>query len=140
MTKSEAEWRKELGATEYRMLRQQGTEPAGTGEYHHFFPKEGYFMCRACNHPLYSSTAKFKDCGWVCHPSLRTSGAPISHPCPNTLLSPQDAFDKCFYTGEMCHVGVQWDGQGIEIICNNCGSHLGHVFYGEQATETDERH
>ena len=48
-----------------------------------------------------------------------------------------DAFDKCFYTGDQCHVGVRWDGGGIEIICNQCNSHLGHVFYGEQHTVTD---
>ena len=115
VAKTEAEWRKELSDREYTMLRQQGTEPAGTGEYHHFFPKDGYFMCRACKHPLYAAGSKFKDCGW-------------------------DAFDKCFYTGETCHVGVRWDGGGVEILCNACGSHLGHVFYGEKATETDERH
>ena len=51
-----------------------------------------------------------------------------------------DAFDKCFYTGDKCHVGVQPDGGGLEIICNFCGSHLGHVFYGEHQTATDERH
>uniref|UniRef100_A0A7S4HF13 MsrB domain-containing protein n=1 Tax=Prymnesium polylepis TaxID=72548 RepID=A0A7S4HF13_9EUKA len=113
--KTEAEWRAQLTPMEYRCLRQQGTEAPGTGEYHHFFPKEGYFMCRACQHPLYSSTSKFNDCGW-------------------------DAFDKCFYTGDECHVGVRWDGGGIEIYCNACNSHLGHVFYGEKHTDTDERH
>jgi len=113
--KSEDDWRKQLSREEYRMLRQQGTEAPGRGEYHSFFPTEGHFACRACAFPLYSSTSKFKDCGW-------------------------DAFDKCYYTGDKCHVGVQFDGGGIEIICNGCGSHLGHVFYGERNTSTDERH
>jgi len=75
---------------------------------HTFFPKEGYFSCRACKHPLYSSVAKFKDCGW-------------------------DAFDQCFFTGGKCHVDVQIDGGGLEILCAECGSHLGHVFHGEGA-------
>ena len=45
------------------MLRQQGTEAPRTGEYYTFFPKEGYFACRACKHPLYEAGSKFKDCG-----------------------------------------------------------------------------
>ena len=60
--KPETEWKKELTGTEYRMLRQQGTEAPGRGEYHTFFPQEGFFGCRACKFPLYSSTSKFKDC------------------------------------------------------------------------------
>jgi len=107
LAKSEEEFRSELTPQEYRMLRQQGTEAPRTGEYYSFFPKEGYFACRACKHPLYSAGSKFKDCGW-------------------------DAFDKCYYTGDACHVGVRSDGLGIEIICNGCGSHLGHVFHGER--------
>ena len=101
LAKSEAEWRSQLSGSEYRMLRQQGTEAPGRGEYFKFFPKEGYFGCRACKHPLYSSTSKFKDCGW-------------------------DAFDQCYFTGDTCHVGMKPDGGSIEIICSGCGSHLGH--------------
>ena len=113
--KSEQEFKAELTAEEYKCLRRAGTEAPGRGEYHKFFPTEGYFACRACKHPLYSSTSKFKDCGW-------------------------DAFENCYYTGDKCHVGVKRDMQGLEIICNGCGSHLGHVFYGENQTPTDERH
>jgi peptide-methionine (R)-S-oxide reductase len=113
--KSEQEWRAQLSPEEYKCLRQEGTEAPGVGEYHTFFPKEGYFMCRACKNPLYAAGSKFKDCGW-------------------------DAFDKCFYTADRCHVGVRNDGGGIEVLCSTCGSHLGHVFYGEQNTETNERH
>jgi peptide methionine sulfoxide reductase MsrB len=50
------------------------------------------------------------------------------------------AFDKCYHAGDVCHVGVRKDFGGLETICNNCGSHLGHVFYGERHTETNERH
>ena len=113
--KSEAEWRQALSASEFKMLRQRGTEAPGRGEYHQFFPTDGYFGCRACEMPLYSATSKFKDCGW-------------------------DAFDRCFFTGENCHVGVRPDAGSVEIVCNGCGSHLGHVFYGEKQTPTDERH
>ena len=114
--KSEAEWREQLTPAEYRMLRQQGTEAPGRGEYFSFFPTEGYFGCRACGFPLYSSTSKFKDCGW-------------------------DAFDKCYFSADgRCHVGARPDGGALEILCNGCNSHLGHVFHGERHTATDERH
>ena len=115
LNRPNSEFAEELTPNEFRCLRKAGTERAGTGEYHAFFPKEGYFACRACKFPLYTSTSKFKDCGW-------------------------DAFDKCFYTDDNCHVGVQRDAGGLEIICNGCSSHLGLVFYGESQTETDERH
>jgi peptide-methionine (R)-S-oxide reductase len=115
LAKSEAEFKQELSAQEYRMLRQAGTERPGTGEYHKFFPAAGHFACRACAAPLYSAGAKFQDCGW-------------------------DAFDRCYHRDDFCAVGVRPDAGGLEIICNSCGSHLGHVFYGERSTPTDERH
>ena len=64
LAKSDAQWKKELTQSEYNCLREAGTETPGTGEYHNFFPEDGYFACRACKQPLYSSKAKFKDCGW----------------------------------------------------------------------------
>ena len=115
VVKTDAQWKAELSKKEYRMLRKNGTEAPGTGEYFAFFPQDGHFQCRACKYPLFSATSKFKDCGW-------------------------DAFENCYYTGDKCHVGVKRDMQGLEIICNGCGSHLGHVCYGENQTPTDERH
>mmetsp|Transcript_13740 Transcript_13740/g.24817 ORF Transcript_13740/g.24817 Transcript_13740/m.24817 type:complete len:123 (-) Transcript_13740:585-953(-) len=114
--KSTKEWKEALSSEEYKVLRNAGTEPAGCGEYNRVYPKSGYFGCRGCAHPIYSVTAKFPDSGWV-------------------------AFDQCYYSKEgKCHVGVQSDLGGIEIICNNCGGHLGHVFYGEKHTAKNERH
>eukprot|EP00747_Dinoflagellata_sp_TGD_P164143 gnl/TRDRNA2_/TRDRNA2_183658_c0_seq1.p2 gnl/TRDRNA2_/TRDRNA2_183658_c0~~gnl/TRDRNA2_/TRDRNA2_183658_c0_seq1.p2 ORF type:complete len:162 (-),score=13.36 gnl/TRDRNA2_/TRDRNA2_183658_c0_seq1:574-1059(-) len=115
--KSEDEWRKQLGPKVYRILRQQGTEPPRSHEYDKAAPKQGVFRCAGCNHPLYTANAKFRSsCGWPC-------------------------FDQVIYSKEHgCHVGTQSDGGGIEIICNNCGGHLGHVFYGEGCTPNDERH
>jgi len=62
MAKSEAEWKKQLNAQEYNVLREKGTERAGTGEYDKFYPKagEGHFVCRGCGLPLYSAESKFK--------------------------------------------------------------------------------
>ena len=115
VAKSDAEWRSELSAQEFRMLRQQGTEAPRTGEYYTFFPKEGYFACRACEYPLYSVGSKFPDAGWV-------------------------AFDKCFFSGDAAHILLRGKINHAEAACANCGSHLGHVFYGERHTATNERH
>lgn len=113
---STAEWKKRLTPSEFRVLRQGGTEPAMIGKYCKFFPKTGYFACKACRNPLYSAKSKFPDMGW-------------------------DAYDKCFYTGDRCNVGVRGPKSAMcETVCNNCGSHLGHVFFGERHTATNERH
>ena len=103
--KSDAEWRAELSETEYTVLRQKGTEPAGSGEYNKLNTKkgEGHFACRGCGAPLYSAEAKFNSgCGWP-------------------------AFDMC-YTGAVKTVTDNSFGmQRIEIMCNRCDGHLGHV-------------
>ena len=60
--KSAEEWRKELSAEEFSVLREKGTEAAGSSEYDKFTPKpgEGHFICRGCKNPLYSAAAKFQ--------------------------------------------------------------------------------
>jgi len=114
--KTEAEWKEQLTSEEYYVLRQKGTERPFVGEYDGVYPSEGYFACRACNQPLYSAESKFKSgCGWP-------------------------AFDKCYEGSIMTETDVSMGMKRVEIMCANCGGHLGHVFEGEGFTETNERH
>jgi peptide-methionine (R)-S-oxide reductase len=108
---TDAEWRAKLTSEEFRVLRQSGTEAYGKGEFCRYFPKNGHFACKACDHPLYSATSKFRDQGW-------------------------DAYAKCYYGDSGApHVGIRAEG---EVCCNNCGSHLGHVFQSRES-DTGER-
>lgn len=102
-----------LTPEEKNVLENKGTERPFTGEYDDFY-EPGTFICRRCNAPLYSSKAKFDaGCGWP-------------------------AFDDCF-AGAITRVpGNSYMGE--EILCANCGGHLGHVFAGENFTKTNERH
>jgi peptide-methionine (R)-S-oxide reductase len=114
--KSDDEWRTELSAVEFKILREKGTERAFTGEYDAFYPKKGYFVCRACGTPLYTAEAKFKSgCGWP-------------------------AFDKCIKGAVKTEVDLSFGMRRIEIMCGACDGHLGHVFEGEHMTPTNERH
>lgn len=114
--KTDAEWKEQLTAQEYKVLRDKGTEGAGTGEYDKFKPTEGHFACKACSAPLYSAEAKFNSgCGWP-------------------------AFDKCYKGSVKIDVDESYGMKRIEILCSKCGGHLGHVFKGEGFTDTNERH
>lgn len=115
--KTEEEWQRLLGPHRYRVLRRQGTEAPHSSDLTNMYPKSGYFKCAGCQHPLYTADSKFQSsCGWPC-------------------------FDQVIYSEEGgCHVAVKPHGGNYEILCNNCGGHLGHVFYGERCTPQNERH
>jgi len=105
--RTEAEWRQRLTPAEYRVLRQAGTEPPGTGEYTNS-TTTGVYHCRACGAELFRSRAKFEShCGW---PSFY-----------------QPAAGDAVVLIEDRSLGMT----RTEVRCARCDSHLGHVFEGE---------
>ena len=104
ITKTDEEWRKILTPEQYAVLRQKGTEAAGTGVYYHTTDK-GMYLCAACGNEIFSSETKY-DSG---------SGWPSFY-APKTQESVQLSSDT---THGMTRT---------EVMCARCGSHLGHVF------------
>ena len=102
--KTDAEWREQLDPTQYEVARQHGTERAFTGKYWDHF-ENGQYNCIGCGTPLFEADTKFDaHCGW---PSY---WAPINAEVIERIT------DKS-------HGMVR-----VEVRCNKCGSHLGHVF------------
>ena len=119
VTKTEEEWRKELTPEQYRVLRQAGTERAFGAAYEEFKKQgEGKYVCGGCGAELFSSKEKFDShCGW---PSFYDPAN------AKNVISRDDISSGMVRT---------------EVLCAQCGGHLGHVFKGEGfKTPTDQRY
>ena len=102
-----------LTEEEKKIIQRKSTEAPFTGEYDSFY-KDGIYVCKQCDNPLFTSAAKFKSgCGWP-------------------------SFDD-HYEGAVKRVKDS-DGIRTEIVCAKCDGHLGHVFEGENYTKTNTRH
>lgn len=102
--KSEKEWKKQLSPIQYNVARESGTERSFTGIYWDN-KKAGSYLCIGCDLPLFSSDTKFESgTGWP------------------SFWKPLDE----------CNVGEKIDNaygmRRVEVVCNRCDSHLGHVF------------
>jgi peptide-methionine (R)-S-oxide reductase len=115
--KTDDEWRAVLSPEQFRVIRKAGTEPAFSGTLDKHYATTGTYNCAACDAPLYTATHKFKSgCGWP-------------------------AFFDAIPGAVERKTDNAYGMSRTEILCTNCGGHLGHVFKGEgYDTPTDERH
>ncbi|PKA84301.1 peptide-methionine (R)-S-oxide reductase [Ulvibacter sp. MAR_2010_11] len=114
LQKTDAQWLEELGPERFHILRQKGTERPFTGKYNLNF-ESGAYVCGACKTPLFESNSKFDHgCGW---PSFDEAIAGTVE-----------------YIKDTTHGMIR-----TEILCANCGSHLGHVF-NDGPTKTGQRY
>lgn len=103
INRSDTEWKKILSVSQYRIMREKGTEAAFSGDYDKFY-KSGVYHCSACKLPLFSSQDKFNSgTGW---PSFSN-----------------------FINNHVDHVTDNAFGwERTEVVCHRCKGHLGHVF------------
>lgn len=120
MQLTEDEWKQKLTPDQYRILRQKGTEAPFSGELLNE-SRKGMFTCAACGVELFHSQTKYESnipglAGW---PSF-------------SEVAKSDAVELVDDTS----MGMQ----RVEVICKNCGGHLGHVFDGDQASPTGKHY
>jgi peptide-methionine (R)-S-oxide reductase len=101
---TEEEWKQKLSPEAYHVLREKGTEAPFSGKLYEE-TRDGMYHCGACNEPLFSSATKYDaHCGW---PSF------------------YDINDK---SKVELHEDDSFGMHRTEVLCKNCGSHLGHIF------------
>ncbi|MEO6231982.1 MAG: peptide-methionine (R)-S-oxide reductase MsrB [Ferruginibacter sp.] len=104
VTKTDAEWKKQLSPTAYQVTRQESTERAYSSKYHDNH-ENGIYKCICCGQEVFSSTTKFESgTGW---PSFYK---PINK--SNVLEETDNSLNM----------------ERIKVTCSRCGAHLGHVF------------
>lgn len=114
ITRSKSEWKKMLTPLQYKVMREEGTERAGSSPLDKLY-EAGNYHCRGCDLPLYSSDHKYDSgTGW---PSFWKA-------LPDAIGTKQDR--KLFVVRTECH-------------CRRCGSHLGHIF-NDGPKPTGKRH
>lgn len=114
VTRTEAEWRAMLSEMEYYVMREEGTERAGSSPLDKNYA-DGIYHCRGCDLPVYSSKHKYdSETGW---PSFWKS-------LPNAIATKDDR---------------SWFSVRTECHCRRCGSHFGHIF-DDGPAPTGKRH
>ena len=104
MNKTEEDWKAQLSAEEYRVMREKGTEMPHSGKFNAHF-EDGIYSCKGCGEELFTSASKFDaGCGWP-------------------------SFDQEIEKGKIKEILDKTHGMmRTEIVCAKCDSHLGHVF------------
>ena len=115
VVKTDAEWKAQLTAQQYYVLRQKGTDRPSSGGYTNHFEK-GTYLCAACGAQLFKSGSKYEShCGW---PSFDDA-------IPGTID----------FTKDTTHGMIR-----TEITCTKCGGHLGHIFDDGPKETTGKRY
>jgi peptide-methionine (R)-S-oxide reductase len=116
INKTDAEWREQLSPMQYAVTRQAATERPFTGEY--VYNKDaGTYNCVACGQPLFSSETKYESgSGWPSFWDVIQEG--------NVELRQDNTHGM----------------RRVEVICNRCGSHLGHLFEDGPQDMTGQRY
>lgn len=116
VSKSEAEWKAELSPAAFQVLRKKGTERAFSSELNNI-KEPGTFICAACGNPLYKTKHKFNSgTGWP-------------------------SFDRPIDEKNVAYRPDRTGGYpATEVVCANCGGHLGHVFNDGPKKTTGKRH